>query len=446
MEKLFGTDGIRGKANTYPITANVLLNLAKAAAMFFLGSSVNKKVMIAKDTRASGDMIEACLCAGFSSMGFDVEKTGVIPTPALSYITANSDVDFSVMISASHNPYYDNGIKFFKGNGKKLLDGEQDKITEIYYDKTYEEYGVEPGRIFENHGSSILLYEKLFEPFFNEKKPLEGKKIVLDTANGACFEIAPEIFEKLGAEVFVCFDSPDGYNINENCGSEHIEKLSEIVLSKKADFGLAFDGDGDRLIAVDDNGEKLTGDQIIAVNCDILEGMGKKPEKIVTTIMSNLGLRKYLEDRNIEHIQTKVGDRYVYEAMLDNNTMIGGEDSGHLIFREYQNTGDGILSGVILSVLAAKSGKKLSKLVKVIKIYPQKLVNIDVKSKPPVDEIKELSEVIKEAEKRLDKKGRVLVRYSGTQNYMRVMCEAESYEMAEEICKLIGDCAVKVLG
>jgi phosphoglucosamine mutase len=434
MRKLFGTDGIRGKANTYPIIPELVLNIAKAAAYFFYDSNEikSKKVIIAKDTRASGFMVEAALCAGFTSMGLDVELAEVLPTPALSYVTSKSDSDLSVMISASHNPYFDNGIKFFKGNGKKLTDKEQNEITEIFYSKKFENFETEPGIIKKSHEKFINLYKKLFDNYSKSQKILSGCKIVLDASNGACYEISPAVFRELGASVSVINDKPDGYNINENCGSEHTETLSSAVISEKADFGLAFDGDGDRLIAIDDKGERITGDQILAIAADFFN-----EKKIVSTVMSNLGLKKFLEEKNIFHIMTKVGDRYVYEAMLEEDARIGGEDSGHLIFLDYQNTGDGILSGVILSEIIVKSGKKLSELKKSIIIYPQKLVNIEVNEKKPVDEIPELKNAIKTIEKKLDKSGRVLVRYSGTQNMIRIMCEAETMEMADEACDFI---------
>lgn len=448
MEKLFGTDGIRGKANTHPITSELVLNIAKASAWYFVKNKLNthNKVLIGKDTRASGDMIEASLCAGFTAMGFDVELAGVIPTPGLSYVTANSDADLAVMISASHNPYFDNGIKFFKGDGKKLSDAEQDEITSIFYNEDFKSFLCEPGRMFLCHEKFLNLYKELFKSYCGDQKILKGKKIVLDTANGACYEIAPIIFKELGAEVITIFNSPTGLNINENCGSEHTDVLCEKVVENLADFGLAFDGDGDRLIVVDDCGIRTTGDQIIALICEALIKKDKKPGVVVSTIMSNLGLRKYMEKSNIEHIQTKVGDRYVYEAMSDKNAKIGGEDSGHLIFMDYQNTGDGILSGIIFADLVLSLGQKISELKKIIKIYPQKLVNIDVNEKPEILSIKEIAESIQKAESILGEKGRVLVRYSGTQNMCRVMCEAETHDQADLICDLIGEAVIKTIG
>lgn len=435
MRKLFGTDGIRGKANSYPIIPELVLGIAKASAFYFYESGMikSKKVIIAKDTRASGSMIEAALCAGFTSMGLDAELADVLPTPALSYVTSNSDADISVMISASHNPYYDNGIKFFKGSGKKLTDKEQNEITELFYSKKFENYETEPGTVLNSHEKFINIYKNLFTDYSKGEKILSGLNIIIDTSNGACYEVAPAVLRELGASVSVINDTPDGYNINKDCGSEHTESLSRAVIASRADFGLAFDGDGDRLIAVDDTGEKITGDQILAIASDFL---GEK--KIVSTVMSNLGLRKFCEEKNISHFMTSVGDRYVYEAMLEKKADIGGEDSGHLIFLKYQNTGDGLLSGVVLSEIIAKSKKRLSELKSVISIFPQKLLNIDVNEKIPVDEIPEIKNAITTIEKKLDKSGRVLVRYSGTQNMLRIMCEASTMEMAEQACEFIG--------
>jgi phosphoglucosamine mutase len=442
MEKLFGTDGIRGRANKFPINPGVLMNIAKAAAAYFYetGDIKNKLVIIAKDTRASCDMIEAALTAGFSSMGIDIDLAGVLPTPGLSYAVSNSNADFGVMISASHNPYYDNGIKFFKSNGEKLTDIHQDKITEKYYENNYSD-DFEPGIKRETHEKYFDIYKKLFNTYSNSGKPLKEQKIILDTANGACSESAPAVFRQLGADIQVINDKPDGYNINKDCGSEHPEMLSQKVVEENADFGLSFDGDGDRLIAVDENGEKLTGDQILAIIADFFN-----KKKIVATVMSNLGLKKFCEKQNICFVETKVGDRYVYEGMKNENADIGGEDSGHLIFLKYQNTGDGILSGVILSDIINQTGKKLSELKKIIKIYPQKLVNYKVKEKTPLEEIPQILNAVKTVEERLDTKGRVLVRYSGTQNMCRVMCEAETDELADEACRFIGKAVTKTIG
>ncbi|MGM0418570.1 MAG: phosphoglucosamine mutase [Thermodesulfobacteriota bacterium] len=442
MEKLFGTDGIRGRANKFPIKPEVLMNIAKAAAAYFYesGDIKNKLVIIAKDTRASCDMIEAALTAGFSSMGIDIDSAGILPTPGLSYAVSNSNADFGVMISASHNPYYDNGIKFFKSNGEKLTDIHQEKITEKYYENKYSE-DFEPGIKKEAHEKYFDIYKKLFVSYSKSEKLLKDQKIILDTANGACSESAPAVFRQLGADIQVINDKPDGYNINKDCGSEHTEMLSQKVVEEKADFGLSFDGDGDRLIAVDENGDKLTGDQILAIAADFFN-----KNKIVATVMSNLGLKKFCEKRNISLEETKVGDRYVYEAMKNENSDIGGEDSGHLIFLKYQNTGDGILSGVILADIINQTGKKLSELKKIIKIYPQKLVNYKVKEKTPLEEIPQIQNAVKTVEERLDTKGRVLVRYSGTQNMCRVMCEAETDELADEACRFIGKAVTRTIG
>lgn len=448
MEKLFGTDGIRGKANQFPMEPELILNIARSVSAFFVkkGRAAHKKAIIAMDTRSSGQMIESALTAGFTSMGFDVELAGVLPTPGLAYLTEKSDVDFSVMISASHNPYFDNGIKFFKGNGKKLSDADQDEITEIFYKKDYISLENKTGQVSDIKDTGLKTYLELFKEYSNEKEILNGLNIVLDTANGACFKAGPVVFNMLGADVKIIFNSPDGFNINDNCGSEHTGALSKKVMEEGADFGLAFDGDGDRLIAVDDKGERITGDQILAIISMIKNQEKKEVETIVSTIMSNIGLGIFLDNRGIKHIKADVGDRYVYEAMVNENAKIGGEDSGHLIFLDYQTTGDGILSGVILSELIKKTGEKLSKLKQAIQIYPQKLVNVEVSSKPDLKSIPEIQNSIKDIEEKLGKKGRVLVRYSGTQNYCRVMVEAETEDLTEKSCAYIAEAVEKSIG
>lgn len=448
MEKLFGTDGIRGKANQFPMEPELILNIARSVSAFFVkkGRAAHKKAIIAMDTRSSGQMIESALTAGFTSMGFDVELAGVLPTPGLAYLTEKRDVDFSVMISASHNPYFDNGIKFFKGNGKKLSDADQDEITEIFYKKDYISLENKTGQVSDIKDTGLKTYLELFKEYSNEKEILNGLNIVLDTANGACFKAGPVVFNMLGADVKIIFNSPDGFNINDNCGSEHTGALSKKVMEEGADFGLAFDGDGDRLIAVDDKGERITGDQILAIISMIKNQEKKEVETIVSTIMSNIGLGIFLDNRGIKHIKADVGDRYVYEAMVNENAKIGGEDSGHLIFLDYQTTGDGILSGVILSELIKKTGEKLSKLKQAIQIYPQKLVNVEVSSKPDLNSIPEIQNSIKDIEEKLGKKGRVLVRYSGTQNYCRVMVEAETEDLTEKSCAYIAEAVEKSIG
>lgn len=448
MEKLFGTDGIRGKANQFPMEPELILNIARSVSAFFVkkGRAAHKKAIIAMDTRSSGQMIESALTAGFTSMGFDVELAGVLPTPGLAFLTEKRDVDFSVMISASHNPYFDNGIKFFKGNGKKLSDADQDEITEIFYKKDYISLENKTGQVSDIKDTGLKTYLELFKEYSNEKEILNGLNIVLDTANGACFKAGSAVFNMLGADVKIIFNSPDGFNINDNCGSEHTGALSKKVMEEGADFGLAFDGDGDRLIAVDDKGERITGDQILAIISMIKNQEKKEVETIVSTIMSNIGLGIFLDNRGIKHIKADVGDRYVYEAMVNENAKIGGEDSGHLIFLDYQTTGDGILSGVILSELIKKTGEKLSKLKQAIQIYPQKLVNVEVSSKPDLKSIPEIQNSIKEIEEKLGKKGRVLVRYSGTQNYCRVMVEAETEDLTEKSCAHIAEAVEKSIG
>ena len=448
MGKLFGTDGIRGIANEYPITCEIAMDIGRAVAHLFRAETGKSKIVIGKDTRISGDMIEFALVSGICSMGADAFLAGVLPTPGIAYMTSSMGANAGIVISASHNPYYDNGIKIFNQDGFKLSDEKEEAIEHIILNekpslmcKTVRD----TGRAFkiEDAGKNYINFLKSALP---EGFSLKGMKIVIDCANGATYQVAPELFKELGVDVESIYTEPDGKNINESCGSQHPEALIEKVLEKEADIGLAFDGDGDRLIAVDEKGNVTTGDQILAVCANMLKQNDKlKNSLVISTVMSNLGLKIAFKNMNIEHIMTDVGDRYVMEQMISSGAVLGGEDSGHMIFMDYQTTGDGILTGLKLIESIKAELKPLSELKKVMRVLPQALINVTVKSKPEISSIPAVQEAIRSVEKDLGEKGRVLVRYSGTQPICRVMVEGPTEEETQRHCKQISDVIQKEL-
>lgn len=450
MGILFGTDGIRGMANTYPMTAEIALKTGRAVAKFFNNDN-SKKIIIGKDTRISGDVFESALIAGICSMGSDVYIVGVIPTPGISYLAASmDDVAAGIVISASHNPYHDNGIKIFKGDGYKLDDEMESQLEDIILNVEHEKLteGVsEMGVVqyLDNASENYTTFLKTAVPEF--EKSFTGIKAVIDCSNGASSAIAKTFFEKAGIEVTALFTQPDGVNINDNCGSEHNDTMIEKVIETKSDIGLALDGDADRLIAVDETGKVITGDQIIAICAKYAKETGKLPNNtVVTTVMSNMGLSKTLKHLEIDHIMAGVGDRYVMIDMKKSGAAIGGEDSGHMIFLNHHTTGDGMLSALKLLEVIKNTGKPLSELALIMTIFPQKLLNVDVKSKPEIETIPEIVKIIKQAENKLDGKGRVLVRYSGTQPMLRVMVEAETNDDTDKYCTMIADVVKKSIG
>jgi phosphoglucosamine mutase len=449
MGKLFGTDGIRGVANEYPITCEMAMDIGRAVAHRFREGTGRSKFVIGKDTRISGDMIEYALVSGICSMGVDAILTDVLPTPGIAYITSSLDANAGIVISASHNPFYDNGIKIFNKEGFKLSDEKEEEIEHIILN---EKPGLmcktvrDTGRAFKNK-DAVKNYINFLKSTLPKGLSLKGMKIVIDCANGATYQVAPELFKELGADVESIYTKPDGKNINENCGSQHPETLVETVLKKKADIGLAFDGDGDRLIAVDEKGNVTTGDQILAVCANMLKLKNKlKNNIVISTIMSNMGLKVALKDLGIEHFMTNVGDRYVMERMISSGSVLGGEDSGHTIFLDHQTTGDGILTALKLIESMKFGSKSLSELKKVMTVFPQSLINVEVKSKPEMNTLPAVKQAIGTVEKILGEKGRVLVRYSGTQPFCRVMVEGPTEEETQRYCKQISDVIQKELG
>jgi phosphoglucosamine mutase len=449
MGKLFGTDGVRGVANEYPMTAEMALNIGRATAHLFKRKGHAPKILIGKDTRLSGYMFENALVSGICSMGVDAILVGVIPTPGIAFLTSSMRVDAGIVISASHNPFQDNGIKIFSDDGFKLPDEKELAIEEMIFANNMQKLHPSPSelgkayRMDDARGRYIVFLKHSFPREFT----LEGTKVVLDCANGATYRVAPDTFFELGAEVTTLFDDPDGKNINVKCGSQHPETLAAEVLKKGADVGFAFDGDGDRLIAVDEKGKVLTGDQIIAVCASVMKKEGSLTNNLVVrTVMSNIGLSVALKNMQVDSVMTKVGDRYVLEEMQAKGGAIGGEESGHIIFLQHHTTGDGILTALQVLSAMKKEGKPLSELAKIMHVFPQSLINVDTKSRPEISTVPEIVSVIKAVEQKLGDKGRVLVRYSGTQNMCRVMVEGPTKEETLEFCKQIADVIRAKLG
>lgn len=439
---LFGTDGIRGVANEYPMTVEMALSVGKAVASFFSTEGRANSVIIGKDTRVSGDMLSAALAAGVSAMGSDAVLVGCMPTPAVAYLTRSSKAGAGIVVSASHNPYHDNGIKVFGPNGYKLSEKAESDLEMSLLENDWERMCSEirePGGIYsaddaETEYLSFLL-KSLPDAF-----SLNGVRVVLDCANGAAYRIAPTAFEKLGAETKSLFAEPDGMNINEKCGSQHPEQLAREVVETGSAAGLAFDGDGDRLIAVDEKGEVLTGDQIIAICAKWMKEKGiLNKNQAVTTVMSNLGLKRSLKTMGIEHIEAGVGDRFVLEKMIATGSVLGGEDSGHILFLNHHTTGDGILAAMQLLRVMQETSRPLSELKTVMTIYPQVLINVTVSKKPKLESITEIMQVIAKTENDLGDNGRVLVRYSGTEPICRVMVEGPTPAKTEAYAKNIAD-------
>ena len=440
MGRLFGTDGIRGVANAHPMTSEMALKVGRAIAYLSRKEGHTPRILIGKDTRVSGYMLESALVSGICSMGADALQVGVMSTPGVAFLTVSMRADAGIVISASHNPYEDSGIKIFSKDGFKLPDSREAAIEKILLAEDLSTFHAEPEtigkayRIDDARGRYIVYLKRSFPDVFS----LEGMKIVLDCANGATYRIAPEVFFELGAKVLPLFHEPDGKNINKGCGSQHPEALSYEVVKNGADAGFAFDGDGDRVIAVDEKGDVLTGDHMLVLCAAAMKRQGTlKNNLLVATVMSNLGMKVALKEQGIDMAETKVGDRYVLEEMLKRGAVIGGEQSGHIIFLDHHSSGDGIISALQVLRAMKTEGKPLSELAKIMKVFPQKLINIDVKSKPDLDTFPEIMSVINEVEEVLGENGRVLVRYSGTQQMCRVMVEGPTEHETERYSKMI---------
>lgn len=442
MSRLFGTDGVRGLANK-DITSDSALKLAQAAAIV-LGEQARARgqkpiAVIGRDPRISGEFLAAAMAAGLASSGVDVFDAGVIPTPATSFLTADLDADFGVMISASHNPAPDNGIKFFSRGGHKLDDAVEDAIEAALSAKPLTPIGAEIGHVkqFADAKSRYLVHLQGTLP-----NSLKGIKVVVDCANGAASDLAPKAFKDAGAEVVVIGNEPDGYNINLGCGSTHLGALQAAVVEHGADVGIAHDGDADRTLAVDATGAIVDGDQIMAILAVAAKARGDLSRNtLVATVMSNLGLKIAMKQAGIDMIETKVGDRYVLEVIREGGYTLGGEQSGHLIFARYATTGDGILTGLQLLAQMASNGKSLQELASTMTVYPQVLINVPEVDKTKVDSDQELQKVVQEAKTELGETGRVLLRASGTEPLVRVMVEAQdvgtAQSWAERIARVV---------
>lgn len=445
MKKLFGTDGVRGVANIHPMTTETAMQLGRAAAYIFKSSSRRRhRIVIGKDTRLSGYMLESALVAGICSMGVDVLLVGPLPTPGIANITKSMRADAGVVISASHNPFQDNGIKFFSGDGYKLPDEIELKMEKLLDSKKIEALrptATEVGKAFriDDAGGRYVVFLK---NSFPSDLDLSGLKIVLDCGNGAAYKVAPAVFEELGAEVIPLGVKPNGTNINAGCGSLHPEVISEAVKQHRADIGIALDGDADRVIVCDEFGNEVNGDQIMAICAtDMIARKQLKKKTLVATVMSNMGLDIALRKVGGKIIKTAVGDRYVVEEMRKGGYNLGGEQSGHLIFLDNNTTGDGVLAALQLLAVMRRREKPLSELAEVMIPLPQVLVNVRVRERQDIMTIPPVAAAIRGVEEKLGNEGRVLIRYSGTEPLLRIMLEGQDkYEItgwANEIADLV---------
>ncbi|WP_411843374.1 phosphoglucosamine mutase [Salinicoccus sp. HZC-1] len=448
MGKYFGTDGVRGVANT-ELTPELAFKLGRFGGYILSGQKEKDKptVLVGRDTRISGEMLESALVAGLLSIGAEVMRLGIISTPGVAFLTREMEADAGVMISASHNPVGDNGIKFFGSDGFKLSDAQEaeiEKLLDAGEDTAPRPTGTELGHksdYFEGGQKYVSYLKSTIDTDF------EGLKIALDGAHGSTYSLAPYLFGDLEADTVTVGCNPDGTNINEGVGSTHPGKLVELVKEEEADFGLAFDGDGDRIIAVDENGQIVDGDKIMFILAQHLKSEGLlKDDMVVSTVMSNLGFYKALEAHGLNSNKTKVGDRYVVEEMKSGGYSLGGEQSGHIIMMDYNTTGDGLLTGVHLAAIVKESGKKLSELAAQVETFPQELVNVRVTDKYNVVSNDLVSAKIDEVEADMDGNGRVLVRASGTEPLVRVMVEAETEELADKYSKDISEVVKTEMG
>jgi len=447
MTKLFGTDGIRGLANRHPMTAPMALNIGRAVADYFRSQNDFDRIFIGKDTRLSGDMLEQALAAGICAGGLDVLLTGVVPTPTIAYLVRRNANTAGLVVSASHNPWYDNGIKVFGPGGLKLSNAVEQAIEErIAVADQRPEGNQHTGRVYPVP-ASVDTYIDFLCSTVPDQNLLKGLSIVIDCAHGASSEIAPLVFEKLGANLTVLNNTPDGHNINKDCGSEHTDGLIQTVRETRADIGLAFDGDADRLIAVDAQGAVVTGDQLIALCAAHYQKHARLENNcVVTTVMSNIGLKQALAKLGITHAEAGVGDRLVMEKMVATGAVVGGENSGHMIFRDHHTTGDGILSALKILIAMRQAAAGLSDLAAIMDVFPQELMAVAVKEKPDLSSLAAVQQAIRAVESKLGEQGRVLVRYSGTQPVCRVMVEGPDQTVTAEYCLEIASAVKDSIG
>ena len=454
--KIFGTDGVRGVANVEPVTAETSLKLGRAAAHVFTQLNPRKnpegtrpKIVLGKDTRLSGYMLENALVAGITSLGVDVLIIGPLPTPGVAYITRSLRADAGIILSASHNPYEDNGIKFFRHDGYKLDDQVEEQIEHLVFAGEID--SIRPTA--RNIGRAARIddalgrYVEFAKASFPRGMSLEGMRLAVDVANGAAYKSTPCILRELGAEVTVAHNEPNGTNINAQCGSIYPEEIQRLVRETGADVGITHDGDADRVLLCDENGEIVDGDEILAMaSVDLLRADRLQQNTVAATVMSNFGLDETLAAEGGKVTRTKVGDRYVIEEMMQRKLNLGGEQSGHIIFRDFTTTGDGIISALQILRIMHKTGQPLSKLKKCLKKYPQAQRNLVVKEKPPLAELSAVMKLVSEAEKELSGKGRVLLRYSGTEPKIRLLIEGQEFDKIDKQANRIADAIQSAIG
>ncbi|MGL5271436.1 MAG: phosphoglucosamine mutase [Selenomonadaceae bacterium] len=448
MARLFGTDGVRGEANL-ELTPELAYRLGRAATLFFGEDTQQPVILIGRDTRISGQMFEAALAAGICSAGGKAVATGVIPTPAIAYLAKKMQAQAGIVISASHNPFYDNGIKFFGGDGYKLPDEVEDQLEALVHsiakdDQLYRASGAEVGTVEYRH-DLVKEYIDFVTATTNER--FEGMKVVLDCANGAAYEAMPTILRRLGAEVVVLHNKPNGKNINDHCGSTHLDVIQQAVVEHHADLGIAHDGDADRCLCVDEKGDIIDGDRILVMCAvEMMKSGTLKGNTVVSTVMANIGFHQAIKEAGGRVEVTAVGDRYVLENMLANGYTLGGEQSGHVIFSEFSTTGDGLITGLQVLSSVKRSGKKASALSGLMKSYPQLLVNMRVATKDGWEENEAIAQSIAEGNQELGDSGRILVRASGTEPLIRVMAEGPDQQQLDVICHRIAAVVKKEQG
>ena len=441
MDKLFGTDGVRGRAGK-KLNAMNAMRLAMAAGIYFRKNSINNKIIVGKDTRRSGYMIENAIVSGLTAVGYDVRQIGPMPTPAIAFLTEDMRCDAGIMISASHNPYFDNGVKFFDAQGNKLNESDEAEIEKIYHndelieENQKEEFGIGRSKRIDDVIGRYIVHIK---NSFPKSLTLHGVRVVLDVANGAAYKVAPAVFTELGADVVLLNDTPNGSNINLNCGALHPENLGEQVRKLRADVGFAFDGDADRLVVVDENGDVIHGDKLLGALSVYLKENGKlQKNSSVATVMSNQALEDFLDENDIGLYRCNVGDKYVLETFIKEGLNFGGEQSGHIILADYAKTGDALVAALAVMADILTKKEPVSKLLNPFELYPQLQKNLSVGKKVPLEEIKGYQELVNNIEK---KNIRVLIRYSGTENLLRILLEGKDEtklnKMMEEVIALL---------
>ncbi|ULA58205.1 MAG: hypothetical protein LZF60_20260 [Nitrospira sp.] len=442
MRKLFGTDGVRGVANLEPMTSEIAMQLGRAAAHIFMRRAGRHQVVIGKDTRLSGYMLESALTSGICSMGVDVLLVGPLPTPAIAFLTRSLRADAGVVISASHNPYQDNGIKFFSNEGFKLPDDVEARIEQLIISDEIKHLRPTADAIGKAYriGDAEGRYIEFVKRSLPRDLDFQGIKLVVDCANGAAYKVAPAVLRELGADIEVIANAPDGMNINDHCGAVHPERLQEAVRRHGAHIGIALDGDADRAIFVCEQSQIVDGDHVMAALGLDLHDQGQLASRtVVGTVMSNFGLELAMKKAGIQLMRTPVGDRYLMERMLADGYNFGGEQSGHFIFLDHNTTGDGLISALQILSLMKRTGKPLSELAKAMTAVPQILLNVKVKHKPDLNQIPDIQQAIKTAEATLNGSGRVLVRYSGTEALLRIMVEGERDATIREVADYLAD-------